>query len=195
MGLRFFPNRVEGNLGLQPGVSGFTLLEVIIAMTIMVLSFASILAVEQGSIRATARAKQMNVVGMLAKNQMVETEFKIQNKTFDEVKKEESGTFAAPYEDYHWKTIIKELKFPNLAALGGGGKKGGGATSGNSGDSGDSSVNSITEMVTKLMTQYFSKAIREVSVTVSWKQGPGEQSFTLSTYWVNLNAQFQLQEQ
>ncbi len=76
-------------------------------MTIMVLAFASILAVECNSINATTRAKQMNIVAMLARNKMIETEYKIEGKTFDEIKKEEGGTFAAPYEIYRWKTEVQ----------------------------------------------------------------------------------------
>jgi len=177
-----FRNRI-----LSGNTSGFTLLEVIIAMAIMVLAFSSILAVEQGSINASTRAKEMNIVGMLAKNQMVETEYKIEGKTFDEVKKEESGTFEAPYEEYRWKTTVQELKFPSLGSLGGGSgeKKSGG---------GDEAQNQMTTLVTKLLTNFLSKAIREVTVTVIWKRGSGEQSFSLATYWVDLNYEFKLSE-
>ena len=58
-------------------------------MTIMVLAFASILAVESGAINASDRAKTMNIVQMLAKNQMIEWEYRIEGRTFDEVKKED----------------------------------------------------------------------------------------------------------
>ena len=165
---------------------GFTLLEVMIAMAIMTLAFASILAVEQGSINASARAKQMNVVGMLARNKMVETEFKIEGKTFEEAKKEDAGTFAEPYTDYRWKAVIKEMKFPELG-MGSGSKDPG------SKDQSGSQTQS-SEMVGKMITKYLSKAIREVNVTVFWKRGSGEQSYTLSTYWVNLNNELQISQ-
>ena len=150
-------------------------------MAIMVMAFAAILAVEGGSINASARAKQINIVGMLARNKMVEAEYKIEGKTFDEVKKEEQGTFEEPYQDYRWKIIVKELKFPNLAVGGKGGAGGGGQ-------------DQMTGMITKLMTNFLSKAIREVSVTVLWKKGSGDQTFSLSTYWVDLNYEFKITE-
>jgi type II secretion system protein I len=77
---------------------GFTLLEVLIAMAIMALALSSILSVESGSINASARAKQMNIVAMLVKNQMIKTEYEIEGKSFDEVEKEKSEAFEAPYE-------------------------------------------------------------------------------------------------
>lgn len=156
---------------------GFTLLEVIIAMAIMVITFASILTVEGDSINASTRAKQMNIVGMLAKNLMVETEYKIENTDFGEVKKEEVGIFDPPYEDYHWKREIRELKFPALT------------TSESSSSGGD-----MASILSKLVTQFFSKAIREVTIVISWKKGSKEQKFSLATYWVDLNYAFQLTE-
>jgi general secretion pathway protein I len=171
-------------------LDGFTLLEVIIAMAIMVVAFGSILAVEQGSINASMRAKQMNIVGMLARNQMIETEFKFQGKPFDEVKKEESGVFKTPYEDYRWTTKIKEIKFPKLSA----GTDGGGDEDAAHGAGSQAQNNGTGDMVSKVITNYFTKALREVTVTVTWKRGSGEQNFTLATYWVNLNNEFKLSE-
>ena len=161
---------------------GFTLLETMIAMAIMMVAFASILMVESSSLNTTLKAKQVNVVSMLARNKMIETELDMEGKTFEEVKSEESGQFEEPFQDYKWAKKVKEIKFPALPT-GGGGKKdeeGGG--------------DAMSEMITKLVTNFFSKAIREVSVTITWKKGKGEQSFTVSTYWVNLNNDFQLSE-
>ncbi|HLD99902.1 MAG TPA: prepilin-type N-terminal cleavage/methylation domain-containing protein [Bdellovibrionota bacterium] len=161
--------------------SGFTLLETMIAMAIMMVAFASILAVESGSINASNRAKQLNIVAMLAKNQMIEAEYEIEGKTFEEVKKKDGGNFAQPYQDYRWTMEIKEIKFPSL-------NFGGSKASGGEDDGG------ITGLMTKLLTNYISKAIRELTVTIFWKKGPGEQSFSVSTYWVDLNHEFELQE-
>jgi len=168
--------------------AGFTLIEVVFALAIMTLAFSSILAVESGSITATTRAKQMNVVGMLAKNQMVETEYKIQGKKFDEIQKEESGTFDSPYQDYRWKTVISQITFPNLATMGGG--KPGQDPGSSSGGSGNSMAG--TEQLTQIISNYFSKAIRKISVSVLWKQGAKEKSFSLNTFWVDLNYEIPL---
>ncbi len=165
--------------------SGFTIVEVVFALAIMTLAFASILAIESGSINATTRAKQMNIVGMLAKNQMVETEFAIQGKTFDEIPKEKSGTFESPYQDYRWQTKIKELSIPNFMGMAGGSSgEGKETTGGGSAPGGD--------MINQVISSNLSKAIRQVSVTVFWKQGAKEKSFALSTFWVNLNHEISL---
>ncbi len=168
--------------------SGFTLLEVIIALAIMVVSLASIIAVESNSINATIRAKQMNTVAMLARNKMIELEYEVQGKTFDEMKKESSGQFKEPFNDYKWSWTIKEMKFPNFSAAFSGAAAGGDEGSGAQGGS-----DMVATMV-RLITNYLSKSLREMTVTISWMRSGKEQSFSVSTYWVNLNNELQLSE-
>ena len=160
-------------------MGGFTLLEVLIAILIMAMAMGSIIAIQGGAIVATTRSKTMNIVAMLARNQMIEAELKIRGKTFEETKKEDGGTFEAPYQDYRWRMEIKEIKFPQMGNLGTKDSKG---------------VSQMQEMITKLTSSFLSKAIREMSVTVFWKNNSKEQSYTVTTYWVNLNHEFSLTE-
>jgi prepilin-type N-terminal cleavage/methylation domain-containing protein len=168
--------------------SGFTLLETMIAIAIMLVAFSSIMMVESGSLNTSAKAKQMNVVAMLAKNVMTETEYQLEGKTFEEVKEEDAGTFPEPYQDYRWKKTIKEIRFPqlNMGAVQ--------QTDSAQSAEADSEGGSAIETMTKLITNYLSKAVRQVDVTVFWRRGSGEQSYSLSTYWVDLNHEFQLTE-
>jgi type II secretion system protein I len=159
---------------------GFTLLEVLIAMAIMIMTLASIMSVESSSINASAKAKQLNVVAMLAKNRMVKLEYEFESKTFDEFAKSGSGTFEAPYNDYQWKFEVKEIKFPQLNV---------GGTPGSNG------VSDTIEQMTSLVTKFLSDAIREVSVTISWQRSGKDQSFSIATYWVDLNHEFSLSQQ
>jgi len=162
-----------------------------IAMAIMVMALASIFIIEDGAIRATDRTKRMNEVAMLARNKMIETEFKIEGKTFEEVKKEDGGTFPTPYEQYQWRLKIREIKFPNLVPPSAG--KGDGDAGGGEGDGG-AGMSGALEMMSKLVTNYLSKALREITVTIAWSKAEQEQTFSVSTYWVNLNHEFQLSE-
>jgi general secretion pathway protein I len=180
-------NKKNRKAGSHP--PGFTLLEVVIALAIMAVSFGSILAVQGNAVNAATRAKQMNTVAMLAKNKMVDTEFKIQGKAFDEVRKNEGGTFEPPYEDFSWRSSIKEIKFPPINF---GGPKGN--TSDAESNKGGGQGNQVGEMLTKLVTKHLSKSIREVTVTIAWKQGTKEQTYDLSTFWVDLNHEFTTSE-
>jgi general secretion pathway protein I len=181
---RFWP------IGLRQD-AGFTLLEVLIALSIMVVALGSIIAVQGSAINASFRAKQMNVVAMLAKNKMVEFEGKLEGKSFSEAKKEDTGTFETPFQDYSWKTEIKEIEFPQLSLAVPSNDKDGGKDSARSGGNAQG-ANDQTEMIAKLISKYISKAVREISVTILWKKGSADQSFSVSTYWVNLNHDFEL---
>lgn len=189
---------IKPNRSAEPKhADGFTLLEVVIALAIMVLSFSSILAVEGGSINATARAKQMNIVAMLARNKMVETEFELQNKPLNEAKKEESGTFNTPYEDFRWKTTIKEIEFPALNLGSTTGSEAPNPSRSSSSSSGSSVGQLQTQMestVTKMLTTYINKTIREVTVSIIWKKGNTDQTYSLATFWVDLNHEFNANE-
>jgi general secretion pathway protein I len=159
---------------------GFTLLEVLIAMAIMIVALASIFMIEGSSIGASDKAKRMNIVSMLAKNKMIETEFDLEGKGFDELDKETSGKFDPPFSDYGWKRSVKELKFPNIGSGGGSGQ--------------DDANAQVTALISKLFSEFLSKSIREVSVAITWQRGGHEQSFAVATYWVDLNHAFELTE-
>lgn len=188
-----------GNKGFLPQLkllgneSGFTLLETLIAVTIMLIAFAAILGIQSNSINATIRARSVTVAAMLLKNEMVQTEYEIQGKSFDEVKKEEGGGFPAPFNnDYRWTRVVKEIEFPQLnisGSSGGSGKESGGSSSKN-----QEGATEMIDLITKLVTQFLSKALREVTVTVYYKTSGKELSYSATTYWVDLNHEFQLSQ-
>ncbi len=155
-----------------------------IAMAIMMIAFASILMVQSSSLQTSMKSRQMNIVSMLARNKMIESELEWEGKAFSEIDKEKLGQFKAPYEDYRWKRLIKEVKFPKLN-FGAGGDSGG---------TGESGTSDTADRTGKIITAYLTKAVREVVITITWKKGTGEQHVDLTTYWINLDAEFSLNE-
>lgn len=190
--LRSVCNRHCGN------ESGFTLLETLIAVTVMLIAFAAILGIQSNSINGMIRARGVTTVAMLLKDQMVQTETEIQGKSFDEVKKEDGGSFPAPFNnDYRWTRSIKEIEFPNLN-INSAAPSGSSTSSASGSSSGDNKnqegATEMIDLITKLVTQYLSKALREVTVTVYYKTGGKEMSYSATTYWVDLNHEFQLSQ-
>lgn len=166
--------------------TGFTLFETMIAVAIMLVAFSAILLIESSSIATSIKSKRMNIVAMLAKNAMVDAEIEFQERTFNEVTKSASGTFDEPYRDFTWKREIKEIEFPNInfsAAMA--------AVEGEGADDPGSKTRAV-EILTKVLTNYLSKALREVTVTITWELAGGSQSFSLTTYWADLNHEFSL---
>ena len=168
-----------------------------IAMAIMTVAFASILVIQSSSLNTSLKSKQQNVVAMLARNAMTMTEVEISGKPFSEVATELGAQFDPPFAEYSWERKIKEVKFPNLQALfagqGGDGQNADGASgSSDNGAAADKNNDLSTEMIGKIVTNYLSKALREVSITVKWKKGKGEQAYSVAMYWVDFDAPFQL---
>jgi type II secretion system protein I len=154
--------------------SGFTLLEVMIAVAIMTVAYAAILTSQSGSIHQTVKTKELNLAGWLAKNVITESEHMFEGKPFTELPKVETKAFAAPYERFSWKREIKEMKFPELTQPQ---KEGQG-------------IPESLRLMVKNVTKFLNDSIREMVVTVNWKSGGGDRSLTLSTYLVDLNVEF-----
>ncbi len=170
---------------------GFTLLEVMIAMAIMLVAFSSILAIQSSSMNSALRSRQIHEVSMLARNAMAQTEVEISGKNFKDISPEISGQFDDPYQDYTWTRKIKEVTLPNLAGLAQATKdKAGGDAQSNREEEEKNSA--IMEQMTKVLTNFLSKALREVTITVSWKRGLTTQTYEVAMYWVDLDSEFQI---
>jgi len=165
-----------------PRDSGFTLLEVMIAIGILAIGIGAILVAENNSLDVTIRAKRMTSVATLARNIMVQTEREVQGKTFDETKTDDFGKFDAPFSEYSWERKIKEVSFPNVMAPGAGEQKPGEVKS----------TDENVERIVKIATKFLSKASREITVTIKWTEKGQEQKFSVSQYWVDLNHEFNM---
>lgn len=166
---------------LRNNHSGFTLIEVMIAVGILAIGIGSILVAESNSLDVTLRAKRMTTVAMLAKNALIQAERDIEGKAFTEVKTEESAQFEAPYQEYKWERKIKEITFPDILDQSKAKKDE------------VSAVDEGTAFVVKKATGFLSKASREITITIKWIDKKEEQKFVVSQYWVDLNTEFKLE--
>jgi prepilin-type N-terminal cleavage/methylation domain-containing protein len=167
---------------------GFTLLEVMIAIGVLAIGIGAILTAENNSLDVTLRAKRMTTVATLARNTIIDAERELQGKTFEEVKEKSTGKFDAPYSDYSWERVIKEVTFPNITGAGAGG-----GSEASAGAGGSTEVPGV-ERVVKIATAYLSKSTREITVTIRWTDHKEDQNFTVSQYWVDLNHEFNFTE-
>jgi hypothetical protein len=153
-----------------------------IAIGILAIGIGAILVAENKSLDVTLRAKRMTTVATLARNILVEAERETQGKSFDEIRKESAGNFDAPYAEFSWERKIKEITFPNLMDTGAGAAKEGEVRS----------IDANAERVVKIATNFLSKATREITVTISWKDQGETRTYAVSQYWVDLNHEFKL---
>lgn len=142
----------------------------------MTVAFASILMTESASVRATERARTMTTVTLLAKSLVTQTELKMQEGAFSALREDETGTFPAPHENFSWRRVIREVQFPAV---------------GNTPNEAPSGGGEVMDKVLPLVTNFLSKSLREVTITIIDKDA-GNREQSLSFYWVNLNNDFQL---
>ncbi len=159
--------------------AGFSLLEVMIAVSIMTVAFSAIMTSQSGSLLMAVKSRDMNIGGWLAHNKMVDSEHLMEGKPFAEIDKDPKiDTFDEPYARYKWKREIKELKFPEIFQA-----------IGQKAD-GDGGVPEPVRLMSKAITNFLNKAMREMVITVSWPRGSGEQHVVLSTYLIDYNTEF-----
>lgn len=161
------------NMRSLKSISGFTLVEILIAVGILAGAVAMIMP--QVNVSTTLSVEDNRVLQMvlLASNKMVEVEQEIsaditRGKFPDETKK--AGTFEEPFEDYVWDYSISKVEIP----------VGGAETEGQS--------VAVVGAVKNIMKE-ISKAVREIKLKVTWTdpKDPQEvEEYTLTTHVVNL---------
>jgi len=153
--------------------AGFSLLEVIFAISILAIALGSILGIQTGSLRASAHAKHLQIITLLARSKMNETQFELK-RSFEEVPFKKAGNFGPLYPQYRWEREIKTLNFHPLAQVVSQYLK--------TQEGGSQDLQVINEVF-----KYFSETIREVKITIYWKK----YAYNVATYWVKLNHEMQ----
>ncbi|HUI46543.1 MAG TPA: type II secretion system minor pseudopilin GspI [Nitrospirota bacterium] len=93
--------------------TGFTLLEVMVAVAIMAMVLITLLGLKNRSMNDVMLAKHITVATMLAKRMMVEN-----TAAEPDVSPEEEGPFPEPeYKDYTWKKTIVPTPIPQIMEL------------------------------------------------------------------------------
>ncbi len=85
---------------------GFTLLEVMVAMSIIAIALTALLASQSQSISIAGEAKFSTTAALLAQSKMAE----IETKTEDELIYD-SGDFGNDFPDYSWEMDVRDVIF------------------------------------------------------------------------------------
>jgi general secretion pathway protein I len=207
--------------------SGFTLLEVIVALAILGMSMMAIFNINSEAIYAHVYAKKLTVATLLARSKMTDIEQELFDKGFQVDDDDQGGDFSEEgWPSFKWRAKIIAPKTNGLSPdqlLGaifgipmGGGKgdasgigalagmfgagqtpPGGSSTSAPiPGMGGSNPANSILSAMGPasglIQTQFqglvdqLTKAVREVHLTVTWKEGKLTESFDIVTHIVSL---------
>lgn len=159
--------------------SGFTFIEVLIAIVILVMASVTAADLIRGSVRAVRDSKEMTIATVLLQKTMSELETKMETEGMEKAcEKKVTGKFEAPYEKFTWATYCTEIDF-QLSATAAKileGKE--------DSDSEATKEDLIQKMILQTASAYITKSLRELHVEVNWLQGKNKRHVDATTHFV-----------
>jgi len=192
---------------------GFTLLEVMVAMSILAMSLVAAFDVVGGALRNHERTRHLELATMLARGKLAEVEARFEEDGFRDFDETDEGTFDGEgHPEVAWAVrtvkptielgaegVVKALTgadggLEGLLGMTGGGASGqGGGASGQGSGGGQGGVSPVAGAAMAAIQgqlaalgEEIKKGVRELRLTVSWKEGAREESFTVVTHLVVL---------
>jgi general secretion pathway protein I len=197
--------------------TGFTLLEVIIAMAILGLALMAIFDLNSGAVAMHAYTKRLTVASLLARSKMTDLEQELYDKGFSADDEEKNGDFSNEgWDSFKWRAKILAPKTQGLTPeqmvtalfnipLGStelgplsdlfgdhksssdkGGSKSGSTSSTTAVSSGLGPLAGLIQGQFTQMLDQLTKAVREVHLTVAWREGNNVETLDLVTHVVSL---------
>ncbi len=134
--------------------SGFTLIEVLIAMMIMAGAVAVCANAWTGNVARLEKSRINNTTTLLLQRKMAEIEILYRDKPLSEIKEEDGESFGDAFPQYRWTMESKEFEMPNIS----------GALTAREGGADGNLLTLIRQM-----TEMIRKSVKEVKVTVVYK--------------------------
>jgi len=200
-------------MSLAAARAGFTLLETVLGLAILGLALMAIFDLNSGALANHAYTKRLTVASLLARSKMTDLEQELYDKGFSADDDEQSGDFSDEgWPSFKWRARILAPRTTGVdpmqlmsalfnlpldgsgtglsALFGGGGSAAGGAAAGGPmGGMAAAAAGPLAGMMGQQMQQMvdqLGKAVREVHLTVSWKDGKNVESVDVVTHVVSL---------
>ena len=159
--------------------SGFTLLEVIIALGILAIILGVTYSTQSSNIISSARSKNVIIATNLARNKLNELEIEYEGQSFDSLSPKESGEFEEQ-KGFKWTRTVEKVDFSSLTQVLMKAEK----------DKEKDNDNTQSETLAKLFQEYLGNSVRRLTLTVEWPDGAASTSMTFSELLVTYDAQF-----
>lgn len=163
---------------------GFSLLEVLVAVAVMAISFLAIAEYQGQAMSRVRRTQNLTVATMLLREKMAEVLFEIgkeykQQKVFPE-DKNENGTFDDPFQSYRWEWQARKVAVPMPKGIGDD------EEGSESGEGGESPPQGLQQILFKMVNDQIKDAIREVKTKVIWEENGKEKEIEVTTHITKL---------
>jgi prepilin-type N-terminal cleavage/methylation domain-containing protein len=150
---------------------GFSLIEVLFATIILGGALVALSSSWSGTTFSFRKSEKIQIITSLLKSKMTELQIKYDQMGFASIPETEDGDFGDEFPDLSWKSEVREMEFPDMTSLM--------ATE-------DGGIDETTRTIVKQMTDHFSKNIKEIRVTISWKSKKSKPVlYSVTTYLVN----------
>lgn len=166
---------------------GFSLLEVLVAVAIMAISFLAITEYQGQAMSRVRRTQNLTVATMLLREKMAEVLLEIQKeykqqKVFPE-DKNESGTFDDPFQSFRWEWQARKVAVPMPKGVADDEE---GGEEGDKGEGGESPPQGLQQILFKMVNDQIKDAIREVKTKVIWEENGKEKNIEVTTHITKL---------
>lgn len=99
---------------------GFTLLEVMVSLSILALAMVAVAGTNANSFEASNYARHVTVATMLARSKMLDVELELQDEGFSENEQEDDGDFSEEgFAKMKWRTTVRPIEVDVGQLLGG----------------------------------------------------------------------------
>lgn len=151
---------------------GFSLIEVLVALSVIA---GALLVVSMAWSTSHLRMKKMKMnyqVASLMDLKVAELERKYRNE-ITLLPEEDEGDFndlSAEYKDYSWKMVSKKFELPDLTPILSQQQK---------------NSNPMLGMIIEQMSDFFNQSVKELTVTIVYKQKKNTVQFSASTFLID----------
>jgi len=184
--------------------AGFTLLEVMIALAILAASMLAVSQLVSAALRNHTRAVNLEVATLLARGKLAELEDQFERTGFKDFDQDDEGSFEDEgHPEVHWKAEVSKPRVelgpdrilamltgaggegaPDLARLLGQQAQGGQAQEGSPETlfPGAAALTATLQAQLAVIGEQIKKGVRELKLTVSWRDGAQDESFSVVTH-------------
>lgn len=150
--------------------NGFTLIEVILAMMVMSSGLFILTNAWAGTYARLKKTQNQVQLAALLERKVVELEREFKGKPLDSIPEEKEDDFGSEIPLYSWKMVSRQLEVPDLSAT---------LISRQEGATPE------FLMIMKLFTDHLSKSIKELKITVTYKDKKKPISADVTIYMID----------